>query len=288
MTLKKLTACLRPLFVAVLFLASSCEQGDKKITLRYKFEPGLTLTYDQTVKRNYKVMEADSLIREAMTTLNARVIQSIQEVNDNGTAVMDETDTWYYERPSQKDTTRMEKIEETRNLKLTVKPDGDIVDVDFLDDESQSTRAYIKNYLEQGMPVFPPGEISVGFNWTQSAKVMMPSQTMEASTTYEVKALVREAGFDCAVIEFDGNLIIPIEPDPTDSVKISGVDKINTTGKLYFAYKEGLVVLQRERWVVDGTRNYVTPKGEEKHRKVAMETDVEYALKDRSNKPEQP
>ncbi len=135
------------------------------------------------------------------------------------------------------------------------------------------------------MPVFPTGEISVGFNWTQSAKVMMPSQTMEASTTYEVKSLVREMGYDCAVIEFTGNLIIPIEPDPADSIQVSGVDKIETTGKLYFAYKDGLVVLQRERWVVDGTRNYTEKKGKPKERTIAMQTDVEYALQSRSTEP---
>ncbi len=109
--MKKLTAYLLPLFVAVLIGATACQQGDKKITLRYKFSPGLTLTYTQTVKRNVRVLEADSLIREMSTTADAKVIQTIKDVHDDGTAVMDEVDSWTYESPSKEDTTKMKKVE---------------------------------------------------------------------------------------------------------------------------------------------------------------------------------
>jgi len=279
--LKKLTASLLLVLVAAAALLVACQQGSKTITLRYKYEPGLKLTYDQTAKRSYKVMENDSLVSESSMTIDARVIQVIKSVNDDGTAEVHETDQWFYDRPSEEDSTKMEKYTEERRMVIQVKPDGDIVDVEFLDEVSFSSRAYLKNYLEQAMPVFPKGELSPGFSWTQSAKVMMPDETMEASTTYHFKTLVREAGYDCAVIEYEGNLIIPILPEPGDSVQVSGVDNIKTTGKLFHAYKEGMVVLQRERWVVDGTRN-VTKAGKTTHRSISMETDVDFSLSERT------
>lgn len=279
--MKRITACLLLVAVAVTATLVACQQGPKTITLRYKYEPGVTLTYDQTAKRNYKVMENDSLVRESSMSIEARVIQLIKSVNDDGSADVLETDQWFYDRPSKEDSTKMEKITEERRMLIQVKPDGDIVDVKFLDEVSFSSRAYLKNYLEQAMPVFPQGELSPGFSWTQSAKVMMPDESMEASTTYRFKTLVREAGYDCAVIEYEGNLIIPILPEPGDSIQVSGVDNIKTTGKLFHAYKEGMVVLQRERWVVDGTRN-VTKGGKTSHRSITMETDVDFSLSERT------
>ena len=279
--MKKLTACLIILIVAGLI--TGCEQGDKTIVLKYKFAPGLTLEYDQVMKRSYRVTQADTVVEEQSGEYRAEIVQEVTEVDEQNVATLREGVTWFYEMPAKDDSTVVDTVKEERTLLYKVKPDGDILDVKFLSEDDVATRSYIKNYLEQGVPVFPSGEVSPGFSWTQSAKVIMPDETMEAKTTYEVKSLVREYGFDCAVIEFDGNLIIPVEPNPEDSIKRSGINFITSTGKIYFAYKEGLVVLQRERWVIDGEREVIRPgKDKPEYYHVAVESDVDFQLKDRS------
>ena len=278
--MKRITA----LLVLLLVLAAAftaCNQGPKTITLRFKYVPGLKLEYEQDMKRNFRVVEADSVKEKGEMTFYDHVEQVVQEVRQDSSAIIREVDTWKYEVPSKEDTSVMEKREQERILLLTVKPNGDVLNVEFVDSEDRASESYIRHYLEQGMPVFPDGEVSPGFSWTQSAKVMMPEETMEASTTYEVKSLVREAGFDCAVIEFNGNLIIPREAKAEVESERSGVDHIRATGKMYFAWKEGLVVLQRERWVVNSEMHYLTKEGAEKSYRTEVESDVELKLIDR-------
>ncbi len=275
--MNRLTANVSILLLAILCV--SCSQGEKKITLRYKFVPGQKLVYEQVSKRDVKVLEADSVIDRKTTTLEATIIQEVAEVLGEDSALIYETDIWHYERPAKDDSTTMETVEETRETTLKVLANGKLLDIEFHGEESKSKVAYIRNFFEQGLPVFPGGEVSPGYNWTQTTKVMLPEGVMEASSNYIVRSLARESGYDCAVIECDGNLIIPIEPDPTDTAQRRGVDHIETTGKLYFAYKNGFVVLQRERWLINGDRTEIKA-GEPRQYKIAVTIDVDFALKE--------
>ncbi|MBU8932423.1 MAG: hypothetical protein KOO62_00300 [candidate division Zixibacteria bacterium] len=281
--LRRLTAYL-PLVLWVAILVAGCSQGEKQVMLRYKQEAGMVLNYEQEFKRSVKVIEADSIIKEHSSEYYATISQEITELFDDGSAALTEKDIWFYDAPSKEDSTVMEKREFSRELRLKVRPDGKVLDIEFPDEESKSTIAYIKNIYEQGMPVFPSGEISPGYHWTQTTKVLLPDGVMEASTTYRFKSLAREGGYDCAVIECSGNLVIPIQADPSDSLDRTGVDHIQTTGKVYFAYKEGLVVLQRERWVVDGDRTKII-EGKEVDYSVAIEVDTEFKLVQRTLAP---
>ncbi len=265
----------------VVALCAGCTQGPKKIRLRYKFQPGLALTYEQVSKQTSRVLYPDSSAREKSMTFNVKVDQWVKRVLPDGGAEIVELDTWSWDRPSKEDTTVMEKVEETRHLELEVQPDGKVTTVRFVDCDDYTKIQYLKNYYEQGMPVFPSNELTPGDSWTQTTKVVLPNESMEASTTYRMVSLVREAGYDCAVIECDGSMILPIEPDPADSMKRSGLDRIESTGRLYFAYKEGMVVLQRERWAIDRDR-VKTAKDKTERYKEAIELDIEFVLKQRS------
>ncbi len=279
--MKKLTASLFAVILIGSAILVACEQGEKTIVLRYKYTPGLKLVYHQDMQRNARVVVGDSVIEKSNNKYVLSVVQAVEEVRADSTAVIRETDSWSYARPSKGDTTVIDTVSHQRTMLVTVRPDGDILDVQFVDESNETNRAYIKNFMEQGMPVFPSGEISPGFSWTQTSKVIMPDQTMEAKSTYKLTALVREAGYDCALIEVDGNLIIPIEPSPSDSITSIGVERIHTTGKMYFAYKEGMVVLQRERWIIEGDHKS-TKKGKTEAYKLLVESDVDFALVERS------
>ena len=279
--MKKLTASLFALVLIASTVFMACEQGEKTIVLRYKYTQGLKLVYHQDMQRNARVSVGDSVIEKSSNKFTVSVTQIVEEVRPDSTAVIRETDKWSYTRPSKADSTVLDTVSSVRTMLVTVRPDGDILDVQFVDDMNETNRTYIKNFMEQGMPVFPSGEISPGFSWTQTAKVIMPDQTMEAKSTYKLTALVREAGYDCALIEVDGNLVIPIAPSPKDTIKTSGVERIRTTGKMYFAYKEGMVVLQRERWVIEGDHKVERVSGT-KASKLQVESDVDYALVERT------
>lgn len=273
---RRLTVWLLPVLWAAM-LVVGCSQGDKQVVLRYKPKVGMTLNYEQDFRRSVKVTEADSIVKDYSTDYRATIVQEITEKFEDGSVALIEYDTWFYEAPSEEDSTVREKREFSRELRMKIRPDGKVLEIEFPDEESKSAIAYIKNIYEQGMPVFPTEEISPGYSWTQTTKVLLPDGVMEASTTYRFRSLAREGGYDCAVVECNGNLVIPVEADPEDTLKRAGVDHIQTTGKLYFAYKEGMVVLQRERWVVDGDRVKVID-GKQVAYQVAIEVDTEFRL----------
>jgi hypothetical protein len=278
--LRRLTAIIITPFVAAVFL-TGCTQGEKKIMLRYKFEPGLKLSYEQVSKRRTRVTQADSTIKESSMTFEMKIEQLVERIFSDSTAEIAEVSAWTVERPSKEDFSVTETVEESRELVLQVRPNGKVLEVKFRHDENYSHIRYMRNYYEQGMPVFPSHEVSPGHTWTQTTKVVLPEEPMEASMTYKVLSLVREAGYDCAVIEYGGDLIIPLEPNPQDSVPSSGLDRIRTTGFLYFAYKEGMIVLQREQWLIDRYRRK-THDGKTKEYKEAVELDIDYMLKERT------
>jgi len=260
----------------VLLVTLSCSHGDKKITLVFKFTPGLNLQYEQISKSSTKIFQADSLIKNYQTTYKVDITQEIKSETDNIAEIL-ETNTWHYEKLTTKDSTTADTVSYTREITFRVEPNGRIVDFKHGKDIKPSSASYMKNYQEQGMPVFPSGEHAPGYSWTQQTTVVLPDETMGASTTYEIKSLAREGGYDCAVIEYEGNLVIPIEINPDDSTHRKGIDRVKTSGIIYFAYKEGFVVLQRERWVLDGDREKIV-EGKIEKTKIVSESDIDYTL----------
>lgn len=278
--MKTLTLLFISVFSMVVWIG--CTQGDKTIQLKYKFTDGQRLVYSQKNHRKVKVVEGDSTIYEQTSTFDAAIDQSVTEVINDSTATILEVMAWSWESErKENDSVYTDTLSRERRLILTMFANGKVSDLRYANGEEHGSLAYIKNYYEQGMPVFPASDISPGQSWSQSTKVILPNETMEASTTYKVRALARESGYDCAVIEYDGNLIIPVEPKAEDSTSRGGIDRIKSTGVIYFAYTEGFVVMQRERWVIDGVRRKVE-NGIESQYRMAVELDAEFVLIERN------
>ncbi len=262
----------------VCLMAGSCTQGENKISLKFRFKPGMKLTYDQISKRNSNVVEHDSVTHRDTMSYHVGIEQEVLRFIDDSTAEILETDNFSYVKPGSKDSAGVpDSVSEKQQVTLQMLPNGKIVNFKFTDDSNMPRIAYIKNYYEQGIPIFPSGQRAPGYSWTQTTKVVLPDQSMEASTTFLIKSLVREGGYDCAVIQYDGNMLIPVEADPADTTKRSGVDNIKTSGVLYFAYTEGFVVEQKEHWKIDGDRSQLR-KGKMVNFKVNTDYDVDYKL----------
>lgn len=272
---KLLTISLAGLLITTLL---GCAQGDRSVTLQFRFEPGLSTQYEQTNKRHLVVTAGDSVIMDESSTFNMTIQQEVLTVNPDGSAKIIETDSWDYEHPNKDDSTIIDTVKEIRKLEMVVEPNGRIVDLQFLTETSPSMVKYLKNFYEQGMPIFPKDEVSPGYSWTQTTKVILPDGPMEASTTFKLTSFARESGYDCAVIECDGDLILPLEADLSEETPRRGIDHISTSGVTYFAYKEGVVVQQRERWIIDGQRERFKD-GEWQPYQMKAETDVDFRLK---------
>jgi len=261
----------------ILFALLSCDQGEKRVSLQFKFTPDTRLFYKEISKGTAKVTENDSVTSDRYAELEWTLEWYVRRLLEDTTAEIVETRTYRYVA-QERDSTKSDTSAHTDRMTMYMKPNGKVVDL-----EPAKTRrgslSYMKNYLEQGQPVFPQGELAQGYSWTQSTKVILPDGPIEASTTYEIKSFARERGYDCVVIAYDGNMAIPLEPMEEKGYQlISGIDRITSSGHLYFAYKEGMIVVQMERWLLDGERYGISKDQDTIHTQIQVEYDVDHWL----------
>ncbi|MCP4684668.1 MAG: hypothetical protein GY867_04385 [bacterium] len=254
-----------------------CDQGEKRVSLQFKFTPDTRLFYKEISKGSAKVTENDKVTSDRFAELEWTLEWYVRRLMEDSTAEIVETRTYRY-MALEKDSSKSDTSAHTDDMTMYMKPNGQIVDL-----EPAQTRkgklSYMKSYIEQGQPVFPSGELSQGYSWTQSTKVILPDGPIEASTTYEIKSFARERGYDCVVIEYDGNMAIPLEPSKEKSYELlAGVDRITSKGHLYFAYKEGMIVVQMERWLLDGERTYLSKESDTVSTHIQVEYDVDHWL----------
>jgi hypothetical protein len=238
----------------------------------------MNLSYQQVMKRNIRVTEGDSTIRKMTEDFTMSIEQHVRRIVGDSTAEIHERVSWEYPERSKEDTTVVDTVEHSRECVVFAQPSGRITEIDFVTETEAASREYMKDFYEQALPHFPAGEHGRGYTWTQQSTVYVEGEAMTASSTYEIMSFVRESGYDCVVISFEGDLILPIQANPEDTTQRHGVDHMRATGKIYFAYREGYVVLERDRWVVDGDRKLLR-NGEWVQQNLAIEMDIDYALK---------
>jgi hypothetical protein len=279
---RRLLSAAGPLAAALLLAAillTGCEQGRKKVTLRFKYQPGLHLVYDLNQKANHRRLEGDSVVSRGSSEIQMVIEETVRRMVDDSTAEILEFSEWTSTWSKEGDSATSDTNLDSREMILYVKPNGKVIDIEFVSKTPEASIDYLENYYEQGFPVFPAGEHSQGYSWTQTTKVLLEEEPVEASTTYKIESFAREQGYDCVVISYDGNLVIPVKPGPDDSLETRGVNRIQITGMMYFAHKEGITVSNRDRWVIDshGERMH---EGKRKEYRTIYEGDSNLTLKE--------
>lgn len=274
--MKRVAIVLALLGVGVVSWYSGCTQQKKSVQLRLKFTPGQIHTFEIHRKHHWMKFEGDSVKSEGTYTIDLTAVETVRRVLEEGTAeVIQKVHRTVYE-PRMDDPKVIDTMVSDNSLTLYMRPDGRLVDLDF-EESGVTDTAYIRQFYEQASTVFPKGPVEQGKTWSHSTHVMLNDEKVEASTTYELKSFAREKGYDCAVIEYDGNLLLPIPARDGDSTMRQGVDKIDVSGMMYFAYVEGVTVSMRERWLIDSERKMVE-KGEWQNYRTKIEVDAEQQL----------
>ncbi|MDX9856749.1 MAG: hypothetical protein RBT76_03055 [candidate division Zixibacteria bacterium] len=263
---------------AVLALSwyAGCTQQKKSVLLRLKFEPGQTHVFEINRKHHWMKFNGDSMSAEGTYAIDITAEEQVRRVLAEGTAEIIQTINRRVYEPRMGDPNVIDTMVSTSTLTLYMHPDGRLADLDFGQSGVKDT-AYTRQFYEQASTVFPKGPVEQGKTWSHSTHVMLNDEKVEAATTYELKSFAREKGFECAVIAYDGNLLLPIPPMDGDSTLRQGVDRIDVSGMMYFAYVEGVAVSIRERWLIDSDRKMVEG-GKWKQYRSKVEVDAEQQL----------
>lgn len=274
--MKRIAALLIASLIAITVI--TCTQGEQRVSLRFKYEPGTVLTYKQHTKRAGVILAGDSVVEEFTSDYTVDLEHKYTGYIDDSTAKIEEKGIVRWVEPNKDDSTVMDSVSKVHEAEYHCLTNGKLLKIDILSEKDPVRMQRLERYYEQALPVFPDGEKPIGYSWTQTTRVMLPDESLEASTTYEIKSLVRESGYDCALIAYKGNLVLPSIGQVVEPHDKAGVDRIDVEGLIYFAYKEGFAVLQTESFDVttDHCRGELDEKGE--ILKVATKYDIHFAL----------
>src|SRR5574341_227813 len=129
---------------------------------------------------------------------------------------------------------------------LRMRKNGEIIDVSS---QHPKVTFYFNSSYKPSQPVFPDRPILPGFAWTQNFQIDVPNGNPTVVTTqYEFKGFAQIDRFDCAVIDFNGELEFEECYKPSDGKKAESLvakkhkSRMTSTGQIYFAYREGFMV----------------------------------------------
>ncbi len=231
---------IRLLFTAfILTVLSGCGEQKKEVRLAFKFPTDKVyhFTYDtkssavvnENGARTISYEESNRIsysqeVTETIDSATSRLLFSYTQINDD------------------------EKMQNKWTTECIMASDGKIIE--FFPDSNLSEESieYYRRLFEQTAPIYPNELVPEGYSWSNSYKVLLDEGMTKALSSYKIKAFVREAGYDCAVIEYKGNMLIPLGTDPIGdgSITISGFDRIEVEGVTYFSYTEGILIRQEE------------------------------------------
>lgn len=266
--------------IVLLAIFSTCGEGGRKVVIHYPHLMGYMNVFKQEGIQKLQVWQHDSLVYSVSRSLAFDISQRVLRVLPDSTAAVEELSTMVLIGPNHKDTTIIDTIKENRAFVLYEAPNGKIVDFESQTPVDSATNAHFRSWYEQACPVFPDSAVGIGSQWTNRTSVTVDSQTLETATSFTVKAFEQMRGYDCIVVDFAGNIILPVRARKTDSVTLGGRDEIRVEGTFWFAFNEGLFVEQSQKEITEGRRD-LREKGKEFTRTYRIDGQVRMYLTER-------
>jgi hypothetical protein len=274
------------IFTALLVLPSGCDKASKSIRLRLKLPPGLETVYDFSQRSKGIAMEGDSVISEASHVRTAKYSERVDSLAGDTASWVSVSSIMSSGTTTRNDTTITDTVSDEKQYGYLGQVNGEILTIIPISGVDQEWADNQMEYLKQVQPTFPETDMTVGFTWTKNVKVMLFGETREANGVYTLKSFVRDRGYDCAVIDYEGHYILPVDKQ-TEEYKVTGASTITTKGTIYFAYREGVLVQDRTWWVInsDRTVKYLTDSKDGKYKagteqvvNMVSEGDSQYTL----------
>lgn len=242
---------LTALLMLTVFVA--CERPTKTIRLQFKLNPGLAITYASVSRSELVAMIGDSVVSRSEGSSTRSYYEHVDSLSgDTASWVTVEVST-DYQSTITRDTVVTDTGQSTAKYMYLGRPSGEILDIVPVENVDQKWVDKQLEFLRQAQPSFPATDMAVGFSWTQTTKIQLPGEVREASLTYKIKSFVRERGYDCVVLEFEGLHLKPFEKKG-ETERVTGINRTTTQGTIYFAYREGIIVSDRSWWVVNSDR----------------------------------
>jgi len=247
-----------------------CGTEKKEVLLRLKFNENQSLRWANTSKSHTEVFENDSLVLVENSIHEGESVEKVLTVIDENSARL--RLTYYFEKklPDKNDSSKTAMVKDSSIIEYI--QDFHAVNIDIFPHDTNSIEKieYVKRLYDQLAPRYPDEPVSIGYKWSNNIKVMLQGgEIKDAVSTYTIKGFVREAGYDCVIIESKGNTIVPFQAeyecgDGNGRVLETRIDKKKIHGIVYFAYKEGFIVKEDNSYELLSEGSKITADGETK------------------------
>ena len=240
------------LFLSALLFHCGTEKDD--VLLRLKFKENQKVSWKADVKRMTKIYEDDSLVYNKELHSVSKAIEEVIEVIDSAASRIRLTEFYEHTKPDERDSTTEATVVDSYVVEYVQNDRGVTLEFQFVDKYGPELSEYYQKLNEQMAPRYPDVPVQKGYSWSNSIKVMLQdNEVRNATSTFRVRDFVREAGYDCAVIEFEGNAIVPYKGkrEEEDVTEIR-VDKIFNEGVFYLAYREGIIIRHEYKFEFNG------------------------------------
>ncbi len=250
----------------ILLGLSSCSEKPAQFKLRFNHGPvGEQSKYGLESHRVGATYKNDDLVEEFDSRIEGNFTYLVRENRSDEIYLIEENNIWSWDVASG-DSGQIKRETKEYNYITKINSRGRIIEFEALGETTPTRTNYIRNFFDQGMPIFPENEIAIGESWTQNASaIMADGDSVAVSSTYKLKGTARKKGYDCVIIEYNGRLILPIVPYDDDPSRATGFDQIDMSGIFYFAYHEGKNIHNEEKRKFVANRQYVKD-GEEINR----------------------
>lgn len=247
---KPLTATFACIIISTLLIITgiSCSEKPETLLLRVDHSPiGKVVEYSYDLQRVGTLYLNEKPPEDIDARVEAVIIFTTQDVFEDGSASVIEENRWSWDEPT-KDSSQVKRKTSEYSYDLVIAPTGKVVEFKIMNETSPTWVNYVGNYYDQGIMVFPDHEIPIGYSWIQKGYAVLPGgDSVKVSTAYKLKGTTQKSGYKCAIIKYNGNMSLPLIPNPQDSTDLQGVDIIEMDGILYFAYEKGIQVSSEER-----------------------------------------
>ncbi|MCI0690940.1 hypothetical protein L0337_02920 [candidate division KSB1 bacterium] len=240
-------------FVLPFLLISGCGERHvmKEVRLEFKQQPQETYVYSVSDSVEWEIEEADKP-RYTFQHLQAQESRMLIEAIDSA-AVRVLTMSFVVTEDTMIDAPefvlkrrRKAMIGWKFGFDLRMRKNGEIVKV--VTDDPKLAFEYDRAY-KPSQPVFPDHAIKPGYAWTQNFSVEVPRGNPTVATTrYQLDSFTQVDRFDCAVINFKGELEYqecyqpPADKPSKEFIAKKYRSQVTSEGRIYFAHREGFMV----------------------------------------------
>ncbi len=238
----------------------------QEVSLRLRYSPGQTLVYKVTVDGKLNLVSEIGVATDFKFKGELRQEQVVQELTQDGKAVVLVTVTGKMEvpNPAEGGQTSSQPVPPTKAL-LTFSPEGQVLEIKRVRDEKQAPESPMNMQLDpfQALtvgigamsllpPPLPPNPLKVGETWDLSGTKPVPLPTGQSVPTKVVGqgkllAVERKEDKDFAITEIQteipelGDLIAKMVPLQEMGLEVQAKGTTKTTSKNWYDLAQGLL-----------------------------------------------